>query len=110
MAAIKHVLKGGIYVPQNLPDQNHSAVTNAAVPYLNFEQFIQDYELTGKQSEVIFLLIRGMSNKVIGRELDLAEPTVKSHVTAILNKLKVANRTQVVYKANQLGLVLPIKI
>ena len=43
--------------------------------------------------------MQGKSNKAICRALDLAEPTVKNHVTAILKALKVTNRTEAVIAA-----------
>ena len=52
--------------------------------------------LTGRQMEVVALMMRGKSNKAISRILDVAEPTVKHHVTAILKALKVTNRTEAV--------------
>ena len=50
-------------------------------------------------------MMQGKSNKAISRMLDLAEPTVKIHVSAILKALKVANRTEAVIAATALGLV-----
>jgi DNA-binding NarL/FixJ family response regulator len=50
---------------------------------------------------------QGKSNKAICRILDLAEPTVKIHVSAILKALKASNRTEAVVTANALGLSLP---
>lgn len=52
-------------------------------------------------------MMRGKSNKAICRLLDLAEPTVKNHVTAILKALKVTNRTEAVVAVNELGWDLP---
>jgi DNA-binding NarL/FixJ family response regulator len=57
--------------------------------------------------EVLSLLLRGKSNKAIGRALDLAETTVKNHVTAILRALRVANRAEAIVTVNQLGWDLP---
>jgi DNA-binding NarL/FixJ family response regulator len=64
-----------------------------------------DLGLTERQMEVLALMMRGKSNKAISRVLDLAEPTVKMHVSAILKALKVANRTEAVIAATALGLV-----
>ncbi len=47
--------------------------------------------------------MQGKSNKAICRVLDLAEPTVKNHVTAILKALKVTNRTEAVIAVRELG-------
>ena len=49
-------------------------------------------------------MMQGKSNKAICRVLDLAEPTVKIHVSAILKALKAANRTEAVITAAALGL------
>jgi len=65
-----------------------------------------DVGLTERQSEVLALLIQGKPNKLICRELGLAESTVKVHVTAILRALGVANRTLAVIEVGRLGLKL----
>jgi DNA-binding NarL/FixJ family response regulator len=56
---------------------------------------------------VLALMMRGKSNKAICRLLNLAEPTVKNHVTAILKALKVSNRTEAVIMVGALGWELP---
>ncbi len=48
-------------------------------------------------------MMQGRSNKAICRVLDLAEPTVKNHVTAILRALKATNRTEAVISAREKG-------
>jgi TolB-like protein/DNA-binding CsgD family transcriptional regulator len=62
-----------------------------------------DLGLTDRQVEVLALMMQGKSNKAICRELDLAEPTVKKHVTAILNALNVTNRTEAVIAVGTLA-------
>jgi DNA-binding NarL/FixJ family response regulator len=52
--------------------------------------------LTKRQIEVLRFLDRGLSNKAIGRELQLAERTVKAHITAIFKSLRVTNRADAV--------------
>jgi len=47
--------------------------------------------------------MQGCSNKAICRVLDVAEPTVKNHVSAILKALKVTTRTEAVIAAGELG-------
>jgi DNA-binding NarL/FixJ family response regulator len=61
--------------------------------------------LTERELEVLHLLAKGRQNKEIANELWISERTVKFHVSAILAKLQVGNRTEAVGKAAQLGLV-----
>lgn len=60
--------------------------------------------LTPRQRDVLAMLRQGKSNKEIARDLDLAEITVKLHVTAILRALGVENRTQAAIVAAKMGL------
>ena len=60
--------------------------------------------LTIRQREVLEVLMQGKSNKAICRALNLAEPTVKNHITAILKELNVTNRTEAVIKAAKASL------
>jgi two-component system, NarL family, nitrate/nitrite response regulator NarL len=63
--------------------------------------------LTLRQLEVISMLGRGFSNKDIARELDVAERTVKAHVSAVFEALNVKNRTQAVLAAQSKGYLPP---
>jgi DNA-binding NarL/FixJ family response regulator len=56
--------------------------------------------------DVLRCLLRGMSTKLMCRELKLQEGTVKSHVQAVFNALKVRTRTQAVLVASQRGVQL----
>jgi DNA-binding NarL/FixJ family response regulator len=62
-------------------------------------------QLTERELEVLRQLAKGRQNKEIATELWISERTVKFHVSAILAKLGVGNRTEAVSKAAQLGLV-----
>ena len=62
-------------------------------------------ELTERETEVLCLLARGLSNKGIARELTIGEKTVKTHVSNILSKLNVPSRTQAALYAVRTGLV-----
>jgi DNA-binding NarL/FixJ family response regulator len=61
--------------------------------------------LSPREREILGLLGTGASNKEIADRLCLAEGTVKNHVTNILSKLDVRDRTQAALRARQLGLV-----
>ncbi len=61
--------------------------------------------LSSREHEVLLLLVKGRSNKEIAALLRISEATVKSHVSAILMRLDVNDRTQAVVTALQRGLV-----
>jgi NarL family two-component system response regulator LiaR len=62
-------------------------------------------ELTERETEVLRLLARGLSNKEIAQALVIGEKTVKTHVSNILSKLNVSSRTQAALYAARIGLV-----
>ena len=61
--------------------------------------------LSVRELDVLNLVSRGESNKIIGDQLGIAEGTVKTHVKSLLNKLKAPGRTAAVKEAVHLGLV-----
>jgi DNA-binding NarL/FixJ family response regulator len=63
--------------------------------------------LTDRETEVLVLIARGMSNREIASELVISLDTVKSHVKHIFNKLAVRDRAQAVIAAYESGLVAP---
>ena len=65
---------------------------------------LRNGQLSDKEMEVLTYLAEGKANKEIANELDLAEPTVKMHVTAICRKLGAQNRTHAVVLARDLGI------
>jgi NarL family two-component system response regulator LiaR len=71
------------------------------------EQTPPDDRLTPREREVLELLARGLSNKRIALELGVAEKTVKTHVSHVLEKLAVSDRTQAALYAVRAGLLGP---
>ena len=61
-------------------------------------------ELTARETEVLRCIARGLSNKEIGDQLFISEPTVRTHVSNILMKLELPNRTQAALYAVREGL------
>jgi DNA-binding NarL/FixJ family response regulator len=61
--------------------------------------------LSDRELEILVLVARGASNREIAGQLYIAEGTVKNHVTNILGKLGVRDRTQAALKAKELGLI-----
>lgn len=64
-------------------------------------------DLTDRESEVLQLMARGMSNSEIATELSLGETTIKTHVSRILSKLNARDRVQAVITAYEAGIVAP---
>jgi DNA-binding NarL/FixJ family response regulator len=111
LSALQLVLKGGIYVPPEIrvreePSVPQSGAKRSAADGSRVSP--SELGLTERQLDVLALMMQGKSNKAICRMLDLAEPTVKNHVTAILRALKVTNRTEAVIAVNELGWELPL--
>ena len=75
-------------------NQEHDASREAPAIYL-----------TQREQDVLALLAEGLSNKMIGRRLDISSGTVKVHVGNILRKLAVSSRLHAVIVAREQGLV-----
>jgi DNA-binding NarL/FixJ family response regulator len=102
--ALRLVLGGSVYVPPEAAIG--SAVSDEMLVYRVsvHARSASELGLTVRQGQVLALVMKGRTNKEICRELALAERTVKAHLTAVLNALKVTSRTQAVIAANRLGL------
>lgn len=89
--ALNQVLSGQTWLPE-------AARTSSAIPASASEQELarRISSLTPQQFRVLGMLLEGMANKVIAIELHVSEATIKAHMTAILRKLGVRNRTQAV--------------
>lgn len=88
--AIRKVHQGEKYIPTEISVRMNGRVLS---------------QLTSREVEVLSLIARGFSNKEIAAELALVEGTVKIHVTNILAKLGVADRTQAILAAVKRGII-----
>ena len=111
VSALRLVLSGGIYIPPeilarsgHLPAAGSATAAAPSVQRGPPPRVPADLGLSEREARVLRLLLEGKSNKLICRELDLAESTVKNHVTQILKALNVTSRTQAVIVAAQMGL------
>lgn len=118
--ALQMVMSGGLYVPPMLlglqggtpPEgdtepsvmQTRGAPLGPAARAESHQQVsaLESIGLTPRQSEVLALLLKGLPNKLIARELKLSVETVKDHVAAVLRALGVNTRTQAVLAVSQM--------
>jgi DNA-binding NarL/FixJ family response regulator len=87
-AAIRLVAEGGTYIPYTRPEQRAGR---------------QDAGLTERELDVLRLLGRGLSNKDIARELEIADSTVRQHMSAIFRALGVSSRVEALVTAVRRG-------
>lgn len=90
--AIRAVLDGGEWWPANIGEERPNERQIAA----------NIASLTPQQLRVLVMITDGEANKVIGADLNITEGTVKAHVTAILRKLNLHRRTQLIVLAQKL--------
>jgi DNA-binding NarL/FixJ family response regulator len=102
VTAIKTVADGGSLVQPGLTDRLLRGVSHLENKFASLDE---PDPLTERETEILRLMSGGYSNKEIARSLDVAEGTVKNHVSNILSKLGVRDRTRAVLKALELGLV-----
>ena len=96
--AIRLVLSGGTYLPREIMSAPR------AKPRAAPARGIDGLGLTPRQTDVLRLLLAGKPNKVICRELDMAEGTVKNHLGAIFRALNVTTRAEAIVAAGKLGI------
>ncbi|MFT7721856.1 MAG: response regulator transcription factor [Roseateles sp.] len=94
--ALQLVLAGGTYVPPLKPLRDEPT---PPPPSTGWEHL----PLTPRQQAVLALLVQGLPNKLIARELGVSVETVKDHVAAVLRALGVSSRTQAVIAAQKWG-------
>ena len=102
--AIKLVFSGGVYIPSEILEETTSPrLTNK----LATRDSPKGLGLTDRQVEVLALLMKGKSNKIIAKTLNMAVPTVKNHITVVLKALGVTSRTEAIIKVGKMGWELP---
>jgi DNA-binding NarL/FixJ family response regulator len=87
--ALRRVMQGESFLPQPVTTALRTRASNS---------------LTPRERQVLSLIVAGMSNREIGEELNIKEVSVKAHVTLILSRLQVSDRTQAVVVALKRGL------
>jgi DNA-binding NarL/FixJ family response regulator len=115
LGAVRLVASGGIYVPVE-------ALRGRSAPSLHPEALItplpamrhdashrsgitpDQLGLTPRQADVLAFVLKGLPNKLIARKLEIAENTVKVHLSAVFQALNVSSRTQALIAATRLGL------
>lgn len=98
IAALRLILAGGTYLPAHALHTPTEPLA-AAEPRRPAIQGLSE-----RQVEVLLKAIQGKANKVIAKEMDLAEGTIKAHLSASFRALGVQNRTEAVFAAARLGL------
>ena len=102
--AVRTVAAGGALIEPSVARKVVAEFARLAPPARAPEEGLPE-PLSEREREVLRLLALGLSNREIGTRLSLAEGTVKNHVTNILQKMGVRDRTQASVRARELGLV-----
>jgi DNA-binding NarL/FixJ family response regulator len=100
-SAIEDILMGEVWAPES---------TQSSLPGTNVSELAlaeRMAQLTPQQFKVLMSVSQGLLNKQIAYDMGISEATVKAHVTAIMNKLGVSNRTQAVLAASKLDVAKP---
>ena len=125
--ALNTVMSGGLYVPPMMlglhparpsdeEDTAPAVMQTRSAPPLGPQARADSHQqlkalasvgLTPRQAEVLALLLKGLPNKLIARELKLSVETVKDHVAAVLRALGVSTRTQAVLAVSQMTQAAP---
>jgi DNA-binding NarL/FixJ family response regulator len=116
--ALSLVMSGGLYVPPSMlgleapPPRQESDTVPAVMrrlaehaqpePHQSKSVSLESIGLTPRQTEVLALLLQGLPNKLIARQLNVSVETVKDHVAAVLRALNVSSRTQAVLAVSQM--------
>jgi two-component system response regulator DegU len=102
--AIRTVARGDAYIQPYLLTKLVTEFRQLA----NEKQLVSsDHGLTQRELEIVGFIARGKSNKDIAAKLYISEKTVKNHVSSILKKMRLGDRTQVAVYAHQKGFISP---
>ena len=106
--AIKCAAMGGCVISESLLNKAFGAIARAAVnlgkPAIEGE-LPPIVQLTPRELDVLRLVAKGMTNRAICNDLNLAEVTIKKHVQSIMGKMGVKDRTQAALRGVRLGLI-----
>lgn len=114
LSALRLVIAGGQYLPvaaMSVLNAPHADVSEEVVPHHDAaipekegrEPARWERQLSGRQMEVLRLMIQGKPNKEIARDLGLSVGTVKNHVAVVLRALDASNRSKAVMTALMAG-------
>jgi DNA-binding NarL/FixJ family response regulator len=91
-STLRQAMEGSVFHAVGIPEGGSASAAN-------------ELGLTSREVSILNALARGLSNQAIGKELYVAEQTVKFHLTNIYRKLNAANRTEAVRLAFQHGII-----
>jgi DNA-binding NarL/FixJ family response regulator len=104
-AAVTAAAQGLIVLPTLLLDQLLGTRGPALVQTLDLGSDLPQEPLTSREQEVLEFLSQGLSNKMIARELQISEHTVKFHISSLYTKLGTSTRAEAVSRGARLGLI-----
>jgi DNA-binding NarL/FixJ family response regulator len=90
VAALRLILSGGVYLPMQVMETTQPGTVQRA----RKAPTMDDLGLTGRQADVMRLLLKGLAYRDIARQLKIAESTVKQHCHALYRTLGVNSRTE----------------
>lgn len=100
--AIKTLHKGGTLIQPTITERLLKGLGNVRQDYPSLDE---PDPLTERETEVLRLMAGGYSNKEIAQIFDVSEGTIKNHVSSVLSKVGVRDRTRAVLKGLELGLI-----
>lgn len=103
--ALRIVMARGVYLPPAILNFSaHQTGGSARLSARRSDRRLSETKFTTRQLSIIAALLKGKSNKVIAKEIGVAEGTVKAHLWAIFQSLGVNSRAQAICRCHELGL------